>query len=68
MSEDVKQCQGTSDPDCSLKQYVPVPVKGEFFVKNGKLIPVVESKYHNDAYLCDLDRYEIWVQPEEDDE
>lgn len=35
-----QQCEGPSDPHCSLKQYVPVPVKGDYLVRNGKFIQI----------------------------
>ncbi len=40
MADDVKQCGGPSDPSCSLKQYVPVPVEGDYVVRSGKVLKV----------------------------
>ena len=48
-----RQCEGPQDPFCSLKQYVPVPVEGEWFVDNGKVRKITESEccllYTSDA-------------------
>lgn len=45
---------------------VIVPAKGEFFVRDGKVIEVVESKMV--ASRSDFYAYTVWVQPEEDDD
>lgn len=35
-----RQCEGPSDPHCSLKQYVPVPIEGDYVVRRGKVLKV----------------------------
>jgi len=55
-----RQCEGPQDPFCSLKQYVPVPVEGEWFVDNGKVRKITESEWTDSDDLCE--GFQIWAE------
>lgn len=47
-------CEGPSDPRFPLEKYVAVPVTGEWFVRNGKVLQVLESdSVDSSDDLCD---------------